>query len=672
MNDVTNQEKNTDISSALAKAQQLLQTGKLQESLLAGQELIKQSPTNIDILYLIAVCQRYLKQPLQSLDTLSKLLSINPSYGRAYQEQGHNLKITASPQEALVAFEQAVKHNPALHASWRELIQLYRLDKNQRGLNLAESEYQRLSKLPKELLTVSSLIQEEKLYQAEKICRLFLKKNKTNVEGMRLLADLGMRQYVYDDAEFLLENCVKFEPDNWLAKHDYVTILHKRQKFEQALQQATELCEKYPGNLAFETSLAGQYVSLGRHESALDIYAKVIEKNPQLEMPHLMVGHALKTIGRVEEGIHAYKNAYKARPDFGDAYWSLANLKTYHFTDEEIDKMKTFIEQASTALADKFHMCFALGKAYEDRKDYQQSFQFYEQGNQLKKSQLRYSADVVDDALKKQSQICNQAFFDKTQGYGSSRKDPIFIVGLPRVGSTLLEQILASHSQVDGTMELPNIIALAHKLNGRRMHNEESLYPQILTELSNEQFIQFADDFIRETQCFRQDAPYFIDKMPNNFRHIGLIHTMFPNAKIIDARRHPMACCFSGFKQLFADGQEFTCGLEEVARYYKGYVALMDHWDKVLPGRVLRVHYEHVVDDLETQVRRILDYCELPFEEACLSFHETERSVRTPSSEQVRQPIYKGGLEQWKNFEPYLDTLKEHLGDMIDSYPLPK
>ncbi|MCR8922084.1 sulfotransferase [Dasania sp. GY-MA-18] len=671
MNDVTNHDSTTDIRTALAAAQKQLQAGQLQEALQSGQELLKQDPENIEVLYLLAVCQRYQKQPQESLKTLAKLLEINPNYGRAYQEQGHNLKLTASHKETLAAYEKAVKHNPALHASWRELIHLYRIDKNQQGLNLAESEYQRLSKLPKELITVSSLIHEEKLYQAEQICRAFLKKNKTHVEGMRLLADLGMRQYVYDDAEFLLEHCVKFEPNNWLARHDYVTILHKRQKFEQALEQAEYLCKEYPGNIAFETSLASQHVSLGRHEQALEIYAEVIKRNPQLEMPHLMVGHALKTIGRVEEGIQAYKRAYQARSDFGDAYWSLANLKTYRFEDTEIQQMKELIEKSSTTLIDKFHICFALGKAYEDRKDYQQSFQYYEQGNQLKKSQLRYNADILDEALKKQSQVCNQEFFSKTKGYGSNAKDPIFIVGLPRVGSTLLEQILASHSQVDGTMELPNMIALAHKLNGRRMQTEESRYPQILTELGNDDFKQFADDFIRDTQCYREGAPYFIDKMPNNFRHIGLIHCMFPNAKIIDARRHPMACCFSGFKQLFADGQEFTCGLEEIARYYKSYVALMDHWDQVLPGRVLRVHYEHVVADLETQVRRILDYCELPFEQACLDFYKTERSVRTPSSEQVRQPIYKQGVEQWQNYEPYLGTLKDYLADEIASYPMP-
>jgi hypothetical protein len=372
----------------------------------------------------------------------------------------------------------------------------------------------------------------------------------------------------------------------------------------------------------------------------------------------------------LDQAIESYRSAYRARANFGDAYWSLANLKTYQFTDGEIERMQTQVKSQATRLVDRYHLCFALGAAFESRKDFSTSFSYYDQGNGLKKQDVRYDAAAQDAATKRQIEFCTPALFETKAGQGGSYDDPIFIVGLPRAGSTLLEQILASHSQIDGTMELPNIIALAHRLNGRKFVSEEARYPKILADTSAEQLQSFAEAFIADTRFHRKGAPYFIDKMPNNFMHIGLIHLILPNARVIDARRHPMACCFSGFKQLFADGQEFTYGQKEIARYYRGYVRLMEHWDKLLPGKVLRVHYEHLVADLESQVRRILDYLELPFEENCLNYYKTDRSIRTPSSEQVRQPIYQSGLEHWRHFEPFLDVLKSELAAEIKNYPV--
>jgi hypothetical protein len=306
-------------------------------------------------------------------------------------------------------------------------------------------------------------------------------------------------------------------------------------------------------------------------------------------------------------------------------------------------------------------LCFALGKALEDRADYAASFSYYERGNALKKAETRYDPDRIDRELRAQREVCTGSLFGHLRGAGYTDPSPIFIVGLPRAGSTLLEQILASHSQVDGTMELPNILALAHRLNGRRMIGDDPRYPGILHQLDAEQLHEFGRKFIEETRIYRKGAARFIDKMPNNFRHIGLIHLILPHAKIIDARREPMACCFSGFKQLFAEGQEFTYGLDDAGRYYRGYVQLMNHWNEVLPGKILRVQYEEVVTDLEAQIRRLLEYCELPFEDGCLRFHENVRAVRTPSSEQVRQPIYDTGLDQWRHYETWLDPLKRAL-----------
>ena len=653
----------------MSRAKQYLQNGKLKEVIELIQTELIDDPGNTEALYIQAVAQRYLHQHKQALKTLGLLTQLDPNYARAYQEEGHNLKQLGDRERAKRSYQKAVDLNHALLASWRELVELHRQNNDQRAFKMAQAEYSRLSSLPAELVSVTSLLHENKLFQAEQLCRAFLKKTPHHIEAMRLLALLGMKLFIYDDAEFLLESCVEFEPDYWLARYDYIKILHKRQKFEQALEQAGILLNSYPDNHAFQLAFANENVAVGNFDIALEVYDKAIARLPQFEQPYLSRGHALKTIGKLDQAIESYQSAYGAKADFGDAYWSLANLKTYQFSDAEIAQMQTQLKRKTTFLMDRYHLSFALGAAYEARKDFSKSYDYYEQGNRLKMQDVRYDADTLDSAMKRQAEFCTPALFESKANMGGEYKDPIFIVGLPRSGSTLLEQILASHSQIDGTMELPNIIALAHRLNGRKLVSQEARYPGILAETSAEQLQGFADTFIRDTRFLRGDAAYFIDKMPNNFMHIGLIHLIFPNAKIIDARRHPMACCFSCYKQLFADGQEFTYGQQEIARYYRGYVELMDHWDKVLPGKVLRIHYEQLVADLEGQVRRTLDFLGLPFEESCLNYYQTDRSIRTPSSEQVRKPIYQSGLEHWRHFEPYLDVLKRELADEITNYP---
>ena len=671
MTQSASKEATSEPPSGAMAAKQLLQAGKLQEALEAAQTELIENPDDIDSLYCRAVAQRYLGQLKEALQTLEKLKTVHPNFARAYQEEGHNRKQLGDPMSARNAYQHAVELNRALIASWRELAAIHKAQHNKQDFTTANAEFERLSKLPADLVTVTSLIQENKLFQAEKLCREFLSQQPHHIEAMRLLAVLGMKLFVYDDAEFLLESCVELEPDYWLARLDYVTILHKRQKFEQALEQATILRNMYASNHVFDIVYANQNVAVGNFDTALEIYDQVIKAQPGFEQTYLSRGHALKTVGRVAEGIDSYRAAYRVRKDFGDAYWSLANLKTYRFGEDEISEMRSQVDKAETGMIDRFHLCFALGKAYEDQGEFAESFAYYERGNQLRKEGLRYDPDRLGAAMKRQAETCTGALFESKAGMGGQYQDPIFVVGLPRAGSTLLEQILASHSQIDGTMELPNIIALAHRLNGRRLVTEEAKYPKILVDLSAEQLQKFADGYIRSTEFHRKGAPHFVDKMPNNFMHIGLIHLIFPNAKVIDARRHPLACCFSGFKQLFADGQEFTYGIEEIARYYKSYVELMAHWDKVLPGKVLRVHYEHVVRDADSEVRRIIAFLDLPFEVSCLNFHQTDRSIRTPSSEQVRQPIYTGALDQWRNFEPFLDVLKTLLATEIDSYPWP-
>jgi tetratricopeptide (TPR) repeat protein len=647
----------------LSRARQSLQNGRIADAIAACHDILTQESDHREALYTIAVAQRFGKDASAALATIGQLIDLNPSYGRAWQERGHCLRDLGLFEEAFVAYQSAVTHNGALAASWRMLAELHRSAGREAQADFAAAQFTYLSALPPELQSVASFIQEGRISKAETMCRAFLQREGHHVEAMRLLAEIGLRFNAYDDAEFLLESAKVLEPDNVSAQYDYAKLLRKRQKFEQALAEATELRAKEPGNPEFEMLYANENLAVGNFDEAMDTYRVLLDAMPNNPGINLTYGHALKTVGRQDEAVSAYRQAYKARRDCGDAFWSLANLKTYRFSEDELTQMREQEAKPSIALADRYHLCFALGKALEDRGDYPDSFAYYERGNRLKREELKYDPQRLEHEMERQRTYLTADLLDRFKGAGCPAADPIFIVGLPRAGSTLLEQILASHSQVEGTMELPNILALSHRLDHRQMRSEEPEYPANLGELTSEEFTEFGEAFIRDTHIYRKaGTPFFIDKMPNNFRHIGLIHLILPGAKIIDARRGAMGCCFSGFKQLFAEGQEFTYGLDEVGRYYRDYVQLMDHWDAVLPGKVLRVRYEEVVADLETQVRRLLDFCTLPFEEACLNFHQTERAVRTASSEQVRQPIFKSGVDQWENFSPFLDPLRAALG----------
>lgn len=654
----------------LERATALLQNGRIEEAESLAHKMASADPDNGEALYLLAVCQRYTQQHSAALETLSALKTCRPAYGRAYQEEGHVHIAAGDSRAALQAFRHAVSLNSSLIASWKALAELHASEGESEPASNARREFLKLQALPAELLSVRNMTSEGRHLAAENLCRSFLKTNPKHVEAMRLLADLGVKAGVLDDAEFILESAVEFEPDNAFARFDYIGVLYRRQKYVESLKQARILRDSDPDNLDYQISFANQSVAVGDYDTALRIYQKAIDAQPGNAGLHLVHAHALKTVGQLDGAVEAYRRAYTARPSFGDAYWSLANLKTYRFTDDEVAAMRNREDDSSTLLEDRTHFCFALGKHYEDMRSFAEAADYYERGNALRKSLLHYDAEQMTQRLQLQKEVCDTKLLATKSVYGHPAPDPIFIVGLPRSGSTLLEQVLASHSQVDGTLELPNIPALAFRLGGRGRSDEEPKYPAVLRDLTAEQCREYGKAYIEETRVHRADAPFFIDKMPNNFRHIGLIHLILPNAKIIDARRHPMACCFSGFKQLFATGQEFTYGLSEIGTYYRDYVGVMDHWDEVLPGKVLRVQYEDVVADLRTQTERLLTYCDLPFEEACVDYHKTERSIRTPSSEQVRQPIFKSGLEQWREFEPYLDPLKQALGPVLDRYPL--
>tara|TARA_A100001391_G_scaffold83275_1_gene54471 strand:- start:10562 stop:12514 length:1953 start_codon:yes stop_codon:yes gene_type:complete len=645
----------SDRDAELAAAQKAAQQGDFAGSLSRAEAILASDPVNAEALYIAAVSLRYLSRLEEAQATLARLHAAMPEYGRAWQEAGHLARSRGDAAAAIAAFSRATRFNPALDASWRALAEL----QTGPAAEAARAQAARIASLPRELVAVTHHLHEGRLLRAEEICRHFLRANPKNVEGMRLLAQIGIKFGILDEADFLLESAAAFEPDNIQVRLDYIDALRRRQKFEAALEQAQALYERDPQNPLFQSHLAIESMQTGDYARAFALFEQVLEKVPNDPATLTSRGHALKTTGETEQAIASYRAAFAAKPEHGDAWYALANLKTYTFSEAEIATMEAQVARPDLAFMDRVHISFALGKAHEDRKDYEASFTYYEQGNALKRAQTRYSADVMSEEMRRQRESCTAELFAKHEGAGHEAPDPIFIVGLPRAGSTLLEQILASHSQVDGTLELPDMLALAHRLRGRKAG--QSRYPDILHELTPEQLAQFGEHYIENTRIHRRGAPFFIDKMPNNFRHVGLIHLILPNAKIIDARRAPMDCCFSGFKQLFAEGQEFTYGLTEIGRYYADYVDLMAHWDEVLPDKVLRVQHEDVLDDPEGQIRRMLAYCGLEFEESCLAFHQTDRAVRTASSEQVRQPINRKGQGAWVPFDPWLGDLRDAL-----------
>ena len=381
------------------------------------------------------------------------------------------------------------------------------------------------------------------------------------------------------------------------------------------------------------------------------------------------LGHMLKSIGRRDDCVEAYRKAIALAPYFGEPYWSLANLKTFRLSDDELTSMREQLQKQNMPDADRTHFNFALGKALEDRSEFEESFVHYAEGSRLRLKSNSYNPDELSDHVRRSIEIFIPEFFSERASAGADAADPIFIVGLPRSGSTLVEQILASHSAVEGTMELTDIVAIAHSLSKGEGLPVGTTYQDVLPNLGQDEFRELGQSYIESTRIQRKSTtPFFIDKLPNNFAHVGLIHLILPNARIIDVRRHPLACGLSLFKEHFARAQNFSYRLEDIGAYYRNYVELMAHFDAVLPGRVHRVIYESLVDDTETEVRRLLEYCELPYEETCLNFHENKRSVSTASSEQVRKPIYRAGLDHWRNYEPWLDPLKAQLGSLLENY----
>ena len=659
-----------DLKTAVKHAMELLSAGESGLAKVQAEEILQHFPGEVNSEFVVAAALRAQGHEDDSLQRLQALTERAPDFALAQQELGFAYAAAGQLMPAIQALQSAVAIQAKLPASWKLMGELFLVDGDEDSANEAFRQHLLASNEDPKLVQAVDLFRKGKLGHAERFCRDVLKDNPQNVTAIRLLAEIGIKIGVYVDAERLLERCLELAPDFRLARLNYANVLGKREKLEEALEQVDRLLEEEPEKPAYLAQRAAVLVRMGDFERALPCYEYLLSHFPAQASIVLSYGHALKTVGQQNQAIDAYRQAIELRPAYGDGYWSLANLKTFRFDDGDIEVMRSVVDQDACRREDYFHLCFALGKALDDRQQFEDAFHYYQMGNQCKEKLENYQSEDTSSIARRIISVCDGAVFKASRNNGCQAPDPIFVVGLPRSGSTLLEQILASHSQVDGTKELVHILSFVRRLGGRRKKSEASHYPEVLKEMSPDQLLELGEEYMDRTRIQRQAAPYFVDKMPNNLFHVGLISLILPKAKIIDARRHPMAACFSGYTQLFARGQPFTYSLSDVGQYYCDYVAVMDHWDEVLPGKVLRVQYEDVVSDTETEVRRLLDHCALPFEKACLQFHQTERAVRTASSEQVRQPIYSGALEHWRNYEPYLGELKASLAPVLDRYPI--
>jgi len=654
---------------ALARTANLL---KVNPGLAAeqAQEILKVMPGHPPAELLLAAARRMAGDAAAALALVEPLVGRQPTWTAAHFEYAQALAGLGRGTEAIDALRRTVELKPDHPEAWRVLGDHLMAIGDTEAADSAYAKHVRCSTRDPELLQAATAMMKNDVYSAERILKKHLSATPTDVPAIRMLAEVAARCDREDDAQKLLERCLELAPSFAAARYNYALLLHRRNESTAALAELERLLEDEPENPSYRNLCAATLSRIGEYERSSRMYAELLNQyagNPKIWLSY---GHVLKTEGRQDECVSAYRKSIELNPAFGEAYWSLANLKTFRFTESDLSAMHASLEDARCSNEDRVHLYFALGKACEDTSRYAESFENYDKGNALHRASHSYDAELNTRRARRLKQNFSPEFFAERAGLGCGAPDPIFIVGMPRSGSTLLEQILSCHSQIEGTAELPAMITLAKELREESGTDEVAVYSEVLATKSAAELRALGEQYLERTRIYRKtDKPLFIDKMPNNFLHTGLIHLILPNAKIIDARRHPLACCFSNFKQYFARGQNFSYGLEDMGSFYRDYVELMAHFDEVLPGRVHRVIYERTVADTETVVRDALAYCGLEFEPDCLRFYESQRPVRTASSEQVRQPIYTQGTEQWIHFEPWLDPLKKALGPVLDSYP---
>jgi tetratricopeptide (TPR) repeat protein len=662
-------EKTTTLDGALALTERLLGLEPARARVQA-EEILRAVPGHPKALLLLGTALRLEGELARARSILEPLARSQPRVAAIHCELGVVLGAQGETGAAIAALKQATKLASDHPSAWRELGDQLTIAGESEKADDAYARHIKASARNPELLAAASALVENKLAVAERLLRDYLKQHPTDVAAIRMLAETGSRLGRYDDAENLLARCLELAPNFIEARANFAGVLYRANKPAESAAQAEILLKRDPRNPAFRNMMAASLARTGESARAIEFYEGVLSDYPNQPKAWMSYGHTLKVVGRQDDSIAAYRKSIAQLPSLGEAWWSLANLKTFRFSADDVAAMTAQLKRTDLSDEDRFHLHFALGKAFEDDARFAESFDHYQKGNALRKKSVAFDPDDAAEHLARSKALFTPQFFSEHAGMGCQAPDPIFILGLPRSGSTLIEQILSSHSRVEGTMELPDIMSIAGRLGARKKRGGTVRYPESLSELAPGALAELGEEYLRRTHPQRREGkPFFTDKMPNNFAHIGLIHLILPNAKIIDARRHPLGCCFANFKQHFARGQGFTYDLVEMGRYYRDYVELMAHFDAVLPGRAHRVIYEEMVDDPETEVRRLLAYCGLPFEEACLRFYENDRAVRTASSEQVRRPIYRDAVEHWQNYEAWLGPLKDALGPVLISYP---
>lgn len=657
------------LEQALAHAAHLLE----RDPVLAIQqldEILEVAAGHPAALRLLATARLTQGNVAGALDILIPLTQQQPNWAVLHVDLGVALGRAGRGQQAIEALRKTVALKPDLPQAWRALGDHLMAAGEQDAADAAYASHVRYSTHDPRLMEAAVALAEERIPQAEALLREHLKQAPTDVAAIRMFAEVAARVGRNEDALNLLARCLELAPGFHAARQHYALLLHRSNQPAQALVEIERLLAAQPDHPGGRNLKAVVLCRIGDYEPAIRLYGDLLEQYPGHAKVWVSYGHALKTAGHADRAIDAYRQGLALEPSFGEVWWSLANLKTFRFGVDDLDAMRQLLARTDLAKDDRLHLEFAVGKALEDTGEYAASFRHYAHGNALRRAQLHYSADDTQARVRHICERYTRDFFAARVDAGSQAHDPIFVVGLPRAGSTLIEQILSSHSQVEGTMELPEVTSITRVLRQQGDVDSALPYHGALAALDADGLRALGERYLAHTRIQRKTtALRFIDKMPNNFLHIGLIHLMLPNAKIIDARRHPLACGFSAFKQHFARGQNFSYDLAEMGRYYHDYVALMAHFDAVLPGRIHRVLYERMIEDTEGEVRRMLDYCGLPFEVSCLRFFQNPRPVRTASSQQVRQPIYRDGVDHWRHYAEWLGPLKSALGPVWGSYP---
>ncbi|MDE0440497.1 MAG: sulfotransferase [Gammaproteobacteria bacterium] len=656
-----------DQRQLFARAQRLLQAGEAEAAQTICADVLARYPEDANFLCLSAQALTRLGHFDEAQVRIEAALGIFPEFERAHEAKGDLLLARGELSEAVEALQEALRLNPNRQQTRLKLGRLFlRMGYVDKARRLRGEFLKRGTDNP-DIVRATNLEKEEKFADAEQVYRQTLTRHPDNVTAMRLWARLGIRQKRYEDAEILLARAVEVAPDFNQAWADLVAVLYEQQKLDEAAESARRLIKLDPRIPNGYLLLASAYASAGHHDEALSAFDDALAIAPKHVGALCGKGNVCRTVGDQVGAIAAFRSSIEANPLHAEAYWNLANLKTFLFADDELDQMLGLIGDGRIPSEGQVQLNNALGLGFEARGDYNRAFEYIDRGNALRREQEFYDRVENEEMVDMTIDVLGKAFLDANAERGDPDPAPIFIVGLPRSGSTLIEQILASHSLVDGTHELRDL-GMVIKADPR-LGRFNPRYPKSLVDFDPGGLRQLGAEYIRRTRRYRGDRPFFTDKNPNNFVHVGLLHLILPNAKIIDARRHPLDSCLGSYKQLFAQGQPFSYDLVELGEYYLEYDRLMNHWNQVLPGNVLDVHYEQVVADLEGQVRRILDHCGLPWEDACLRFHETDRAVKSASSEQVRQPIYSTSVNTWRNYERHLGPLIEVLKPILAELP---